>query len=218
VKLGTYASDSTLPPGARVALRMMAKDPSLAPAHQERVPYVVVNETGAQLKDMVRHPMALLAGSDPPTINGDHYMAKHIIPSMNRIFGLVGVDVGVWYRQMPRARPRRSLFSLALVTWSPSDPAARPVSPQAMQYIAPGRRGGLEAYYQHADCVGCATGKAATPPTEPPVCSACLSKSGRPAAYAKAVLNMQDAETTVMRYHSTCNLCVTVSNVSATAQ
>ena len=116
VKLGTYSSEQTLPPGARIALEAMALDPATAPAYGERVPYVVVNTGAEQLKNMVQHPLALLHDRRPLEINAEHYLMKHIIPSMQRLFHLVkGVDFAQWYRDMPRLRRTYKVFEMSLV-------------------------------------------------------------------------------------------------------
>ena len=146
VKLGSYASAASLPPAARVALAVAAKDPAAAPLYKERVPYIVLAPRGGtQLKDMVADPYALLgagagaagggassvsAASSSPFFlspstpaaahaaaasaarvpyfipNGDYYLTKHVIPSLDRIFHLVGISFAKWYAEMPRGTYR----------------------------------------------------------------------------------------------------------------
>ncbi len=57
-RLGSYASTSTMPPGAMVAQRAMNIDPRTEPPYGARVPYVVVaKEPGARLVDGVRRSL-----------------------------------------------------------------------------------------------------------------------------------------------------------------
>eukprot|EP00744_Colponema_vietnamica_P014749 GILI01020645.1.p1 GENE.GILI01020645.1~~GILI01020645.1.p1 ORF type:complete len:788 (+),score=80.60 GILI01020645.1:201-2564(+) len=130
VKLGTYASESSLPPAARVAMQMMQRDPDSCPAYGERVPYIVLYpRAGKQLKDMVADPHRLLslrrtevgpsiprsddsspAGCSPYfIINGPYYLAKHIIPSLDRIFAMTGISFAKWYAEMPRSALRNEM-------------------------------------------------------------------------------------------------------------
>ncbi|CAN0059976.1 unnamed protein product [Discosporangium mesarthrocarpum] len=81
VRLGTYASDTYLPPAAIVASKKMASDPRAEPKYSERVPYVVVcGPPGIRLMDQVRLQFSL---------------------------SLLGVNVHSWFEQMPRPTPRR---------------------------------------------------------------------------------------------------------------
>ncbi|KAF9173245.1 DNA polymerase zeta [Mortierella sp. AD011] len=93
-----------LPPGAVVSARRMELDPRSEPQHGERVPYVVVyGSPGDRLTDQVVEPKELLLNKDL-RLNGEYYIRKHIIPSMERIFQLAGADVKSWYEEMPRVQ------------------------------------------------------------------------------------------------------------------
>ena len=68
----------------------------------ERVPYVIVYGTpGLPLIQLVRKPCELIA--DPTLrLNAIYYITKQILPPLNRIFSLMGVDVFTWYHEMPK--------------------------------------------------------------------------------------------------------------------
>ncbi|KAD5317907.1 hypothetical protein E3N88_17853 [Mikania micrantha] len=104
VRLGTYSSRvSSLPPSAIVATKAIKADPRAEPRYAERIPYVVVHaEPGARLADMVVNPMELLALDSPYRLNDLYYINKQIIPALQRVFGLVGVDLRQWFLDMPR--------------------------------------------------------------------------------------------------------------------
>ncbi|XP_024966298.1 DNA polymerase zeta catalytic subunit isoform X1 [Cynara cardunculus var. scolymus] len=104
VRLGTYSSRVTsLPPAAIVATKAIRADPRAEPRYAERIPYVVVHgEPGARLVDMVVDPLDLLAVDSPYRLNDLYYINKQIIPALQRVFGLLGVDLNQWFLDMPR--------------------------------------------------------------------------------------------------------------------
>lgn len=115
VRLGSYsARASVLPPAAIVATKAMSIDPRAEPRYGERIPYVVVHgEPGARLVDMVVDPHALVNLNSPLRLHDTYYIAKQIIPALQRIFGLVGIDLLAWYCDMPRPfRPPMTKRSL----------------------------------------------------------------------------------------------------------
>ncbi|KAF7124883.1 hypothetical protein RHSIM_Rhsim12G0060600 [Rhododendron simsii] len=105
VRLGTYSTraSSSLPPAAIVAAKAMRTDPRAEPRYGERISYVVVHgEPGSRLVDMVVDPLDLLAIHSPFRLNDIYYITKQIIPALQRVFGLVGVDLNQWFSEMPR--------------------------------------------------------------------------------------------------------------------
>ncbi|KAK1386104.1 DNA polymerase [Heracleum sosnowskyi] len=110
VRLGTYsARTSSLPPAAIVATKAKKNDPRAEPRYAERIPYVVVHgEPGARLVDMVVDPLELLAINSPFKLNDLYYIKKQIIPALQRVFTLVGVDLNQWFQEMPR--PEQKVF------------------------------------------------------------------------------------------------------------
>ncbi|KAG9443713.1 hypothetical protein H6P81_015053 [Aristolochia fimbriata] len=102
VRLGTYRA-SLLPPAALVATKAMRADPRAEPRYGERIPYVVIHgEPGARLSDMVVDPMDLLDINSPYRLNDVYYINKQIIPALQRVFRLLGVDLNQWFLEMPR--------------------------------------------------------------------------------------------------------------------
>lgn len=104
VRLGSY-KEGHLPPAAIVATKAIELDPRAVPRHGERVPFVVVYERpGAPLKDCVVSPGEFEASLRQGHIrlNTTYYITKQLLPALNRIFGLIGVRVSVWYAEMPR--------------------------------------------------------------------------------------------------------------------
>lgn len=120
VRLGKYANNmssgdsKSLPPGAIVACKDMARDPRAEPPYRWRVPYVVVaGPPQAILRDLVMSPEEVLmrsshrasersSGDSMIRINHIYYITKHIIPALDRVLNFSGIDVGEWYRNMPK--------------------------------------------------------------------------------------------------------------------
>lgn len=201
VKLGSYVKDSTLPPGARVALRMMEHDAACAPLQGERVPYLVVRSPGSQLKDMVVHPSVLL-GPDAPEVHAAYYIEKHLIPSLQRIFHLVGVDCTLWYRQMPRLTASHKLLSTSLVTWSRQHgllglPAVHAHSAHPT----------IDTFYQRNECATCGAREVETTSAEPPLCITCLG-TNRSAALHRAWRVRRNVEVLSIAQQDECRRCM----------
>ncbi|KAF9340729.1 DNA polymerase zeta [Linnemannia elongata] len=179
VKLGRYSEKGVPPPGAVVSARRMELDPRSEPQYGERVPYVVVyGDPSARLTDQVVEPRELLRNKDL-RLNGEYYIRKHVIPSLERILQLAGADVKAWYDEMPRVQ--RAIPMTALGVGAPSSAAnvvpneqtAAALAAQHLQTatgVNPGdfkpkrRRGGkgfvsvgsrIDRYYQSQSCIVC---------------------------------------------------------------
>lgn len=92
------------PPGAVVVARRMAHDPRATLVHGERVPYVVVaGPPDMPLRDRCVPPEDVVKNRNL-RLDSDYYIQKSLVPPLDRIFRLVGVDVLRWYLEMPKAR------------------------------------------------------------------------------------------------------------------
>ncbi|CAK7237440.1 DNA polymerase zeta [Sporothrix bragantina] len=92
------------PPGAVVASRRMAQDPRATLVHGERVPYVVIaGPPGMPLRDRCVAPEEVVKNRNL-RLDSDYYIQKSLVPPLDRILRLVGVDVLRWYLEMPKAR------------------------------------------------------------------------------------------------------------------
>ncbi|CAK7207706.1 DNA polymerase zeta [Sporothrix eucalyptigena] len=98
------------PPGAIVASRRMAQDPRATLVHGERVPYVVIaGPPDMPLRDRCVAPEEVVKNRNL-RLDSDYYIQKSLVPPLDRIFRLVGVDVLRWYLEMPKARmPLRTI-------------------------------------------------------------------------------------------------------------
>ncbi|KAI9144807.1 hypothetical protein BKA69DRAFT_1054554 [Paraphysoderma sedebokerense] len=102
VKLGTYSNRGTLPPGALLSTKKMLVDKRSEPQYGERVPYVVMyGGPGMRLVDQVVSPVDFLKNKTL-RLNSEYYITKQIIPPLERVFNLIGVDIQSWYASMPR--------------------------------------------------------------------------------------------------------------------
>ncbi|EGG11103.1 uncharacterized protein MELLADRAFT_33498 [Melampsora larici-populina 98AG31] len=102
VKLGTYSENVPPPPGALIAARKMASDPRTEPAYAERVPYVIVKGAPqSRLRDRAVPPEVVLQ-NPILALDSEYYITRVFIPSLARIFNLIGVDIASWYASMPK--------------------------------------------------------------------------------------------------------------------
>lgn len=89
-------------PALELTRRMLKEDRRSEPRVKERVPYVVVyGSPGLPLIRLVRRPHEVL--QDPCLrLNASYYITKQILPPLNRVFSLIGLDVFTWYAELPR--------------------------------------------------------------------------------------------------------------------
>jgi DNA polymerase elongation subunit (family B) len=106
VRIDTYSGMP--PPAAIVAMKKMKDDPRSEPLYKERVPYVVVfGEPGSRLVDLVIRPEDLLRENHSYLVNSLYYIQKQLVPAINRITNLLGIDVSIWFDNLPRVRYMR---------------------------------------------------------------------------------------------------------------
>lgn len=104
VRLGHYRSDnkSTLPGAAVIALDKMAKDEGAEPQYRERVPFLIAaGPPGSTLSERTVSPQEAVTNPDIH-IDSDYYIKKNIMPPLERMFNLIGVNVMSWYQEMPK--------------------------------------------------------------------------------------------------------------------
>ncbi|XP_019624970.1 PREDICTED: DNA polymerase zeta catalytic subunit-like [Branchiostoma belcheri] len=108
-----YYRPTACVPALEITRRLLSSDRRAEPRVGERVPYVIVyGSPGLPLIQLVRQPHEVL--TDPNLrLNATYYINKQILPALNRVFSLIGVDVFSWYRDLPRtnrfAAPARLL-------------------------------------------------------------------------------------------------------------
>lgn len=103
VKLGTYSTKGLPPPGAVISAKSIAADPRSEPQYGERVSYLVISGASrSRLTDRCVPPEELLLNPDL-RLDVEYYITKNIVPPLDRIFSLMGVNVRSWYDEMPRS-------------------------------------------------------------------------------------------------------------------
>ncbi|SCV02514.1 LAME_0H02234g1_1 [Lachancea meyersii CBS 8951] len=102
VKLGSYKSDKTAPPGAVVATKKIAMDHRAEPQYRERVSYVVIKGRPGQILRERCIPPEVFLSNESFELDSTYYITKTLIPPLQRFFNLMGVDVTRWYVEMPR--------------------------------------------------------------------------------------------------------------------
>ncbi|CEP22500.1 unnamed protein product [Cyberlindnera jadinii] len=112
VKVGRYKNP---PPGAIVSEKKMEEDERAKPEYKERVPYVIIEEPGSILRQRARSPEEFLKKG--LKLDAEYYIVKTLIPPLERIFNLIGVDVKSWYTEMPKkAQSNIKFFSKRCVS------------------------------------------------------------------------------------------------------
>ncbi|KAJ2722571.1 DNA polymerase zeta [Coemansia sp. Benny D115] len=204
VRLGGYSA-RVLPAHAKVAVDAMQIDARAEAQYGERVPYVVVsNARSSRLTDQVIHPRALLKQPEL-RLDYQYYVDKQIIPALDRVLSLVGVDVRAWAADMPRHL--RSGFSNAIVDYhsgSEDEGAAHGLETGHSMLSAlgggpQGARRTLDHFYQKSNCILCR--QALAPVSQPPgqrkggsllgiqrmVCNECAADKGALSANISSV-------------------------------
>jgi DNA polymerase zeta len=109
VRLGSYSENGLPPPGALISTRKMMEDPRAEPQYGERVPYVVITGApGARLIDRCVSPEMMLQNPDWE-LDSEYYILKNLIPPLERIFNLMGVNVLSWYDEIPKYQRARRI-------------------------------------------------------------------------------------------------------------
>jgi len=103
VKLGKYG-ETHIPPSALIALEKMKYDPRSNPQYGERVPFIVIYKgPNSPLKDCIISPENLFTKIGYK-IHSTYYIMKQVIPPLNRLFKIIGLDISQWYKQMPKTQ------------------------------------------------------------------------------------------------------------------
>ncbi|KAJ2324931.1 DNA polymerase zeta, partial [Coemansia sp. RSA 2681] len=220
VRVGTY-SGRTLPAHAKVAADAMESDPRAEPQYGERVPYVVINGgRNARLVDQVVRPHQLLKRPEL-RINSQYYVDKQVVPALNRVLSLIGVDVRTWVSEMPR-RLRGSIHDVALDAHSDSEGEAS-LGPTVDTYQAAlpqsSRRAALRTldhFYRRRDCFLCGQAVAHVPsspgstrsadPGMVRVCGCCSADT--PAMLASVGATQREAGQALKGVYDQCVACV----------
>lgn len=107
VRYGTYKNERYLPPGAVLAKERVKKDPRSEPQYRERIPYVVIRDSRKErIKDRSVSPedyVRSFSTGEPMELDYEYYITRVLIPPLERVFNLMGVDIKEWYREMPKS-------------------------------------------------------------------------------------------------------------------
>ncbi|MCJ1435704.1 DNA polymerase zeta [Xylographa pallens] len=185
VKLGTYSDKGPPPPGALISTRRMLEDPRAEPQYGERVPYVVITgPPGARLIDRCVAPEVLLQ-NDHHELDAEYYIAKNLIPPLERIFNLVGANVRHWYDEMPRYQRIRRIEGV----------------PYAEGIEVPLLKKTLESYMKSSACLVCQRKLEA----ELPICTDCMQLPET--ALVKLQSDLNKAEAKAFHLENVCRSC-----------
>lgn len=102
VRVVTYKNEKYIPAGAKLSIKRAKDDHRLEPQYKERVMYLVRKPQNSKeiLRDRCVSPGEFLKHGFE--LDSEYYINKVIIPPMERIFNLLGVDVKSWAREMPQ--------------------------------------------------------------------------------------------------------------------
>lgn len=97
VKIGKYKNP---PPGAIVSMKKMENDERSEPEYRERVPYLIMKKAGSILRERAVSPEEFIKNNYE--LDSEYYITKTLIPPLERIFNIIGIDVRSWYLEMPK--------------------------------------------------------------------------------------------------------------------
>ncbi|KAH9525040.1 hypothetical protein Btru_000173 [Bulinus truncatus] len=164
-------------PSLEIARRRVRIDRRSEPRIGERVPYVVVNGSpGLPLIQLVREPAELICDVTL-RLNVDYYIMKQILPPLDRIFLLIGINVYNWYQNMPK------VIRLAPV----------------MNFTNTAKQGIISQFYASVNCPVCDI------PTKRPICDGCCKDSQ--GVVFKLTTKMHNWEKTYFRLTQICTTC-----------
>lgn len=107
VRYGSYKNEKYLPPGAIIAKKNALKDPRNEPQYRERIPYLVIRDSRKErIKDRCVTPEEYVSSystDNPLELDFEYYITRVLIPPLERIFNLIGVNIQEWYREMPKS-------------------------------------------------------------------------------------------------------------------
>lgn len=107
VRHGTYKNEKYLPPGAVIAKRLIKTDPRREPQYRQRVPYLVIRDSlKERIKDRSVTPEEYVSSfqtTSPMELDHEYYITRVLIPPLERVFNLMGVNVKEWYRDITRS-------------------------------------------------------------------------------------------------------------------
>lgn len=102
VRLGTYKNEKYIPPGARLSMKRKEKDHRTEPQYKERVFYIVRKGHNKEiLRDRCVSPDEFLNNSGME-LDSEYYINKVLVPPLERIFNLLGVDIRSWVKEIPQ--------------------------------------------------------------------------------------------------------------------
>ncbi|AMD21151.1 HEL129Wp [Eremothecium sinecaudum] len=111
VRMGTYANENSLPPAGAVAKMRAQEDEMAEPQYGERVTYLVVQgKSGDRLVDRCVPPEKFLE-LPSMTLDYEYYITKTLIPPLERFFKIVGLDIRELYRDLPRFKDLKNIFT-----------------------------------------------------------------------------------------------------------
>ena len=123
-------------------------------------------------------------------LDSSYYITKNIIPPLERIFNLIGVNVARWYDEMPKFQRVRPTEPIQRQVDGPKDVTSRKT---------------LESYMKSSLCVVCRTKQE----SDTPICDTCLNSASR--SMLKLRTRLAKTEKRVMDLESICRSCAGLS-------
>ncbi|CDK25706.1 unnamed protein product [Kuraishia capsulata CBS 1993] len=186
VRIGTYKNEIHAPPGAIISKRLMEQDHRSEPQYKERVPYLVVKgRKSATLRERCLTPEEFIdrQGPDALELDWNYYITKMLIPPLERIFGLMGVNVRQWFQDMPK-----------MLKVTSKDPATT-------------GRTTILSFAKTLNCLICGRQIAAA---DPGVCDSCLSDKSESIVRFHSTLREHEAK--VLDILTVCRVCCSISH------
>ncbi|KAF9509344.1 hypothetical protein BS47DRAFT_1349354 [Hydnum rufescens UP504] len=198
VRLGMYSE--TAPPGpGPVVAALQAKDDPRKEIYGDRVPYVITRGGPKEkLADRAHGVDAMFwrdgDGNEPLHLDAIYYIEKVIIPPLKRVFDLVGVDVMLWYKFMPKII-RAEGYSEA-----PPPQLTRETVGNGRSPTKSGAKFKIDSHFKKLSCISC--GKVSD---HDAVCWSC--RGAKPDTLVALNTRLRDAESKFVDTQLICSSC-----------
>nr|CAB3265529.1 DNA polymerase zeta catalytic subunit-like [Phallusia mammillata] len=187
-----YYRPGAIVPALVLARKRLAEDKRSEPRLGERVAYVIVHGVpGTPLFRLVRQPHELLNDATL-RLHGTYYVTKMVLPALDRVMSLLGVDVSQWYRDLPR------VHRLTSSTNAENPTLAQPGANVTSKKVT------ISQYFESRHCVSCKGLSLQA------ICRNCLSSDVKRQSTAVKLAN--ESRRLERKYHRICLICQNCSD------
>ena len=176
---------------------------------------IVCGTSTSRLLDLAVSPLELLKRGSTLKINSAYYILKCINPALDRVLGLVGVNVGEWYLSMRRSRPPiRHINYDDYNTPTPSDVNGKSgmitTTNMMIQKSSKFKQQSMDRFTIQGVCINCGSDSIQS------LCQPCRQSSHTQAAdtYLSLKIKLNTVNESALRAQDICRKCSTYTQLS----